>query len=693
MQPKRSPQLERVFPVSLLDRFAEHYRRANGLNLTALGPQGNALSTAAQPEGLCAVAVLGGRQKCSAFYQRAIAQIGGSDQPLIFRCPFGFLVFGLSVRLGGYPEASVAFLGGPALSEPLSEASAAALGRTVNPEGADLSSVLSSTPVLPARRLLELAALAQFSLQAALQGNQTRETYSGRQTQVMTLFEVASDLGRVSSSHELYALALNTLGVLFDVASAAILLYEPTNDTYRVHTAMGSLERSLLSWNMPAGTKPVDQQPQPGLWARIDDPHALAKMGLPEEANSLHAFSLAGQRGLMGLLVVLNTDLSAEDEQIIEGFAVQLSLAMENQKLRTAVAEKNRELEALQDMSQRFVESLEAEALFQTILAQARRITGAQKGSLMVPSNGAGELVIKAIDGLNDRVVEKLRVPSGQGVAGRVFATGEAILVQNVEKDPRFRRKNRPRYSTKSFLSLPILSEGRTMGVVNLSDKATGEVFSDDDLRSLQSMTAQATIAIGRSTYYEQSRHLRKISITDSLTGLLNRRYFQERLAEEVDRSGRHQHPLSLMMIDIDHFKTYNDANGHPAGDKALVLVGRALRAGVRVIDVVSRFGGEEFSVILPETRKTEALEIGDRIRTEIERLYFPGEEALPQGRLTVSIGVAAFPEDADELKTLIQRADRALYHAKAQGRNTIVPYAAPLASTTPTNSAWTKVL
>jgi PleD family two-component response regulator len=122
----------------------------------------------------------------------------------------------------------------------------------------------------------------------------------------------------------------------------------------------------------------------------------------------------------------------------------------------------------------------------------------------------------------------------------------------------------------------------RVVGVLNLSDKLTGEIFAEADLRLLESLALQATIAIERSSYYQQSQELRKISITDSLTGLLNRRYFQERLAEEVDRAARHGHSLSLIMIDIDHFKAYNDANGHPAGDKALVLTGRALRGAIR---------------------------------------------------------------------------------------------------------------
>ncbi|RMG93612.1 MAG: sensor domain-containing diguanylate cyclase, partial [Candidatus Dadabacteria bacterium] len=364
---------------------------------------------------------------------------------------------------------------------------------------------------------------------------------------------------------------------------------------------------------------------------------------------------------------------------------------------------RHEQVAAVRSLSQRFLGSLDPEELFRVILDEARKLTGARKGSLMVPEAGNGALRVRAAVGMAEKVAERLRLRAGEGIAGRVFATGEPIIVHDIELDPRFRRKNRPRFDTRSFLCLPIRKNGHTVGVLSLSDKATGEPFEPQDLDVLETVLAQATLAIERSTYWAQSKELRRLSITDGLTGLLNRRYFQERLAEELDRASRHSHPLSLILIDIDHFKHYNDTNGHPAGDKALVLLGRILRASVRAIDVVSRFGGEEFAVILPETRKREAVEIGERIRREVEAFYFPGEERQPAGKLTISMGVAAFPEDARDLRGLIQRADRALYLAKARGRNRIEAHAAaptPVppaedegAPAEPQQAGWTRVL
>jgi diguanylate cyclase (GGDEF)-like protein len=677
----------------LWERFAGPYRSATGLTVTAFDHHGNPLIPKGLRPALCPVTKSRGQQGCTTFYRKAVQQSVESADPVLFRCPHGFLIFAAPVRFGGRAGAALVVAGGPALPEAPSAATSAALARSAGVDQEVAGQLLASAPVLDPKKLQEFARLAQVSLQAVLQGNCVKETFSHRQTRVMTLFDVASDLSRASSVHELYAVALSTLGVLFDVACAAILACDARQDSFHVQTAMGPLERGLRSWSVPARAQSFRSMAQAGDSVRIQDLNTLGKLGLSEQVEGLFATALRGSRGLLGLLVIVNAEVSSEDEQMIRGFAIQLSVAIENQRLQRAVAGKTRELETIKEMNRQFLPCVEAENLFRVILEQARKLTGAQKCSLMVAVNGSGELAVRAVNGMDDRVVERLRVQTGEGIAGRVFATGQPILVRNVERDRRFRRANRPRYSTKSFLSLPIVMGDHTVGVVNLSDKTTGEIFSDDDLNKLRPMATQASIAIGRTTYYEQSRELRKISITDSLTGLLNRRYFQERLAEEVDRSIRHDHPLALMMIDIDHFKMYNDANGHLAGDKALTMVGRALRGGIRGIDVVSRFGGEEFAVILPDTRTEEALEIGERIRKEVEDLYFPGEESLPSKRLTISLGVAGFPQDAQDLKDFIQMADRALYRAKAHGRNYITAYGGQAPPSSSSSPSWTKVL
>lgn len=165
---------------------------------------------------------------------------------------------------------------------------------------------------------------------------------------------------------------------------------------------------------------------------------------------------------------------------------------------------------------------------------------------------------------------------------------------------------------------------------------------------------------------------LRQLAITDGLTGLYNYRYFKEQLLQELKRAQRHSLNISVVMIDIDHFKQYNDKNGHPAGDVVLKDIARLLRDNIRNIDLAARYGGEEFSLILIETDKPSAKIVSEKIRKLVEDYGFAYESSQPDGKLTISTGVATFPEDGEDFDTLVSKADQRLYRAKEAGRNLI---------------------
>ena len=165
---------------------------------------------------------------------------------------------------------------------------------------------------------------------------------------------------------------------------------------------------------------------------------------------------------------------------------------------------------------------------------------------------------------------------------------------------------------------------------------------------------------------------LRQLAITDGLTGLYNYRYFKEQLLQELKRAQRHSLNISVVMIDIDHFKQYNDKNGHPAGDVVLKDIARLLRDNIRNIDLAARYGGEEFSLILIETDKPSAKIVSEKIRKLVEDYGFAYESSQPDGKLTISSGVATFPEDGEDFDTLVSKADQRLYRAKEAGRNLI---------------------
>lgn len=172
----------------------------------------------------------------------------------------------------------------------------------------------------------------------------------------------------------------------------------------------------------------------------------------------------------------------------------------------------------------------------------------------------------------------------------------------------------------------------------------------------------------------EQSNEvLREMAIRDGLTGLFNHRHFKAIMKRELARVVRYERPLSLIMLDVDHFKNYNDTHGHPAGDEVLKTLADIISTRLRVVDCPARYGGEEFVVLLPETDITGGRTVAEDIRAKVEDYPFKGRESQPLGKVTVSLGVAEFNADPSELSSLLERADEALYRAKNEGRNRVV--------------------
>jgi len=201
---------------------------------------------------------------------------------------------------------------------------------------------------------------------------------------------------------------------------------------------------------------------------------------------------------------------------------------------------------------------------------------------------------------------------------------------------------------------------------MNFTDKVGGERFERRDLELLDSIAPQIAVAVDRMALRDKAGEYEQLSITDPLTGLLNRRYIEKRLTEEINRSERTGDPVSFMMLDVDEFKSYNDRYGHPAGYDALQLIGQILTENLRGADVAARFGGEEFSVLLPETSAEEAENIAERIRRHVEETKFA------KRKVTVSIGIGTFGGVANNADNLKRASDRALYAAKNDGRNNV---------------------
>jgi diguanylate cyclase (GGDEF)-like protein len=306
------------------------------------------------------------------------------------------------------------------------------------------------------------------------------------------------------------------------------------------------------------------------------------------------------------------------------------------------------------------------------VLEEAVRQAGAREGSLMLVDRADRCLKVARARGEHSAVLRSVSVAAGEGIAGRVADDGRPLLVEEIESDGRLRRPRRPRYRTGSFLVVPLRVHRRVIGVINLADKEADAPFSAEDLDAVLTVTAHASWALQRSALHGRVRELREQAVTDPLTGLANRRFLETRLREEAGRTRRHGSPFTLSMIDLDDFKNYNDRQGHPAGDALLAAIARVIRVAARDTDLVTRYGGDEFAVVSPDTGAAEAVSLIERIRTAVAAHRF-GLPGLPDsGGVTLSAGVACFPDDADDPDTILRAADDALYRAKAAGRDRV---------------------
>jgi diguanylate cyclase (GGDEF)-like protein len=244
-----------------------------------------------------------------------------------------------------------------------------------------------------------------------------------------------------------------------------------------------------------------------------------------------------------------------------------------------------------------------------------------------------------------------------------------SLLVTDVGQDSRF-RPVRSGNEVRSVLAAPIVVERNLVGVIRLNGFEPG-MFSVGDLRILEALSLMASLALEN---LQLLAHLQEGAVRDNLTGLYTHRFFQERLSDEILRAGRFQTEFSLLLIDIDHFKRYNDTYGHAAGDQVLVRLAQVLQARARPVDLVARYGGEEFILILPQTSLAQAREIAEGVRQSVANESFSfGPDAAMQEHVTVSIGLSCFPQEATIASQLVRVADYRLYQAKEAGRNRVV--------------------
>ncbi|MBI3926489.1 MAG: sensor domain-containing diguanylate cyclase [Armatimonadetes bacterium] len=345
-------------------------------------------------------------------------------------------------------------------------------------------------------------------------------------------------------------------------------------------------------------------------------------------------------------------------------------LRYELQSTLEELISKYEELTVLYDSAETVATIMNLDEVSHRILIQAADILDVDHASLMLLDDDGQYLEVKAARGTRSDLVGKIRVAIGEEISGYVAQEGKPVLIEDLRTDPQFSRVSRQEDEARSLISVPLKVKDRILGVLNVNNKKSGEPFDSGDLKLLMALAQLAAISIENARTYQNA-------ITDRLTSLYNYGYFREQLDHAMRDSGKEGQPLSLLMFDIDHFKNFNDVNGHELANVALVGVAslcieNSRQKKDRVPDLVARYGGEEFMIILYGVGKDEAYSIAERIRSRVADARFQGGENQPMGKVTISMGVATYPEDALNGDDLIHAADQALYRAKRSGRNNV---------------------
>ncbi len=427
---------------------------------------------------------------------------------------------------------------------------------------------------------------------------------------------------------------------------------------------------SLDMKNFPILEKMIQSQ-QPAIISDTESDPKWIKTKTSFYINSWAGAPLLGQEGVLGFLFLNKAEkgfYKPEHRKWISVFASQAAIAIENARLFESSQQNARKLKSLHQATSTLVTTLELNELLENILAAAiTAIPVAEKGSLMLQNPSTQQLKVHACKGYADKRVEDFSLSIQNGYASLAFREKAPRLFNDIQINTSLHYENEIAEisSIQSAISAPLISQAdHPLGVLSL-DSEKPNAFTHADLELLASFAATATSAIVNAQLHAE---VQELAITDSLTQTLNRRGLLQWGEYELERSKRFKRPLAAIFFDLDHFKDVNDSYGHDVGDQMLSQVAERSHQVIRQVDILGRYGGEEFVIILPETGLSKAFTIAERLRKAISISPFIID--AQKIKMTISLGVAEINPETQSLTDLIKAADQAMYHSKQNGRN-----------------------
>lgn len=380
---------------------------------------------------------------------------------------------------------------------------------------------------------------------------------------------------------------------------------------------------------------------------------------IPREAGMLTPIAATVSEQYERALGRLEEVLKGRDERLRQVETLQRHLEEAKEHLEAKI----QDLHSIYEVSTAIAATLDVDELFRIIPERVREILGLKDFSLLLYDGEKRLLRCRASAGMPREVPGDFTIRPGEGIAGRVFETGQPAYVPDVRISPDFLKFGGLRSDVRSFMSVPLMSKGRAIGVLNVNHQEPNALDAES-MATLRILAAHMSIAIENAELFQ---FVKALAAKDSLTLLYNHGAFHQRLLVELERASRYGRPISVIMLDLDDFKRINDTHGHLAGDRILVVTGSVLSAHLRQSDIPARYGGDEFAVILPETDLVATSSIASRIAGGISQVRVETDKGQSIS-FTASIGYASCPADSKDRRRLLEVADRLMYESKRQG-------------------------
>jgi diguanylate cyclase (GGDEF)-like protein len=503
-------------------------------------------------------------------------------------------------------------------------------------------------------------------LATAMQIGTTLENYilmheAQRRTQG---YEMLTQIGQVVSSRldpdEVLRAIHHELGRLFDTGTFYIAFEEHGELRFEFEVREGQVQAKRSRRMTNALTEFILRTGQP-LLVRSEFEKTRLRLGLEHSGKMAKCYvgvPILMNGRVSGVIGALNYErefvYEHRDVSVLQTAAGQLAVAMENARMFAQEQKRSRYLEFLNGISATAISSQDAEQMLPQIVAAIQRNFSFDHVGIGLLDYATKEIEIKADSGGTERAIGR-RIALGSGILGRAARTGNAEVVQG----PDVVGKGGLLPDARSIASLPLVYGETLLGVLNVETRRE-RAFGEQDVLLLRTVADLLATALHNAFVFQK---MQQQSITDGLTGIKTRRFFLEAVQSEWKRASRSGRPFSVVLLDLDNFKTVNDTMGHLEGDLVLARVGRLLEQKSRQSNVVARYGGDEFVILMPETEAEQARALSDRLR-----LWIASDLLLSGHRITASFGVASFPVQGSTVEELLRNADTGMYTSKRAG-------------------------